>query len=61
MIDDARTIVENSIKIKNPSITKAELAVAVFKRFYKNDFSPELLEKIALSIYQYHQKAEFYA
>jgi hypothetical protein len=61
MIDDARTIVENSIKIKNPSITKAELAVAVFKRFYKNDFPPELLEKIALGIYQYHQKAEFYA
>jgi hypothetical protein len=26
MIDDARTIVENSIKIKNPAITKAELA-----------------------------------
>ena len=61
MIDDARTMVENSIKIKNPSITKAELAVAVFKRFYKNDFSPELLEKIALGIYQYHQKAELYA
>jgi hypothetical protein len=56
MIDDARTIVENSIKLKNPTISKADLAVEVFKRFYKNDFSPELLNKIALEIYQYHNQ-----
>ena len=47
MIDFGRTLVESRIKAKYPEISDSELKAEVFKTFYKNNFSPEKLEKIA--------------
>ncbi len=47
MTDFARALVESGIKAKNPNISSFELRAEVFKRFYKNDFKPDELEKIA--------------
>ena len=47
MTDFARALVESGIKAKNPHISSFELRAEVFKRFYKNDFQPDKLEKIA--------------
>ena len=54
MIDFMKQVVENSIRSENPGISKADLAAAVFKRYYVNDFPPAELEKIAEQIRQYH-------
>ena len=46
MIDAVRMLVENSIKAEHPDISEVELKVAVFLRYYQNDYSPEECEKI---------------
>jgi hypothetical protein len=46
MIDDVRYIVESSIKAQNPGISEKELKAEVFRRYYKNDFTPLQLEAI---------------
>ena len=53
MIEDAKKIVENSIKIKNPQISAIDLKIEVFKRFYKNDFSEEKMEDIVKGFREY--------
>jgi len=57
MIDFMKQVVENSIRSENPGISKADLAAAVFRRYYVNDFPPDELEKIAEHIRQYHLAA----
>ena len=54
IIDYVRTIVENSIKIENPGISEIDLKIAVFKRSYSKDFSENELNKIILSMKEYH-------
>ena len=56
MMEDVRRIVEGVIRSENPGISKADLAAAVFKRYYVNDFPSDELEKIAQEIRQYHLK-----
>ncbi len=46
MTDYVYQVVENSIKALHPAISKKSLKIEVFKRFYKNDFTPETLNKI---------------
>lgn len=46
MINTVHTLVENSIKAQQPNISPTELKVAVFLRYYKNDYTPEQLEPI---------------
>ena len=46
MIDFGYRMVENSIKQTNPNISEIELRIEVFKRYYKNSFSNEEIEKI---------------
>ena len=55
MIDSARYIVENSIRNRNPSISEVDLKIAVFKRYYHNDFTPEQLEKIVSAFISYFE------
>lgn len=58
MIESVRRIVENSIRREMPTISEADLRVAIFKRYYQNDFSTIQLEKIAAALFAYHsQKA----
>jgi hypothetical protein len=58
MIDSVRSIVESSIRSEKPGISNADLAAAVFKRYYLNDFPPDELEEIARQIREYHLKSE---
>jgi hypothetical protein len=46
MMATVRTIVVNSIKKQHPSISERDLWIAVFKRYYQNDFTPIQLDKI---------------
>ena len=54
-IDDTRKWIVNSIKMQNPTINAADLAVEIFLRYYKNDFTTEQLEKITSSMLAYHK------
>ena len=53
MVDSVYTMVSNSIRQQNPNLSPAELQVAIFKRYYRKDFSPELLERISQSMRQF--------
>ena len=53
MVDCVYTMVSNSIRQQNPNLSPAELQVAIFKRYYRKDFSPELLERICQSMRQF--------
>lgn len=53
MNEDVRKIVESSIKNKNPDISKLDLKIEVFKRYYTNDFSQKELDLIIESMRQY--------
>ena len=55
-IDTARQWVENSIKLTRPDINPVDLAIAVFLRYYGNDFSEIELGKIVQSMREYHEK-----
>lgn len=46
MIDFVRNVVENSIKKQNPTISEIELKIAIFKRYYGNDFDKEEQDRI---------------
>ena len=50
MIDEVQQMVRNSIRQAHPAWSEIEISVAVFKRYYQNDFSPLLLERIALQM-----------
>ena len=56
MIAEGWQIMENSIKQKNPNLTRGELVAAMFKRCYALDFDKVTLEKIAQSIIDFHHK-----
>jgi hypothetical protein len=47
MIDEVQQMVRNAIRQQHPTWSEIEISVAVFKRYYQNDFSPLLLERIA--------------
>jgi hypothetical protein len=49
-VDFARAIAESSIRQANPGISAADLKIAVFKRFYSNQFSEEVMDKIIASM-----------
>ena len=44
----SRTLIANRIREENPGISGIDLKVELFRRFYKSDFDPETLEKIAV-------------
>ena len=50
MMEDARSLVEDGIRMSNPGILALELKIEVFKRYYKNDFLPEELDVIIQSL-----------
>lgn len=56
MMDSVHQIVENSIRKHNPTISEIDIRVAVFKRYYQNDFSSQELEKIAKAFTAYFEK-----
>ncbi len=49
-------VVENSIRQNNPGISELELKIAVFRRYYGNQFTPEETGKIIKSIQNYYSK-----
>ena len=53
MIDTTYEIVSRSLLIQNPGISKRELTALIFKRYYRNDFPPEVVEAIMLQIRNY--------
>ena len=53
-INFGRIMVESSIKQKQPEISELDLKISVFKRYYKNIFSKEELEKIINSMIYYY-------
>ncbi len=59
MIESVKRMVENSIRKETPAISDLDLRIAVFKRYYQNDFSPIELEKIALSFFSYFSQKVF--
>ena len=56
MCEDVRKIVKSSIKNKNPGISKLDLKIEVFKRYYTNDFSQKELDLIIESMRRYYFK-----
>ncbi|MCF8374615.1 MAG: hypothetical protein K9H64_23555 [Bacteroidales bacterium] len=50
LIDFGRTILESSIKQKQPGISVLDLRIAVFKRCYEKEFEKEELERIIESM-----------
>ncbi len=59
MIESVKRIVENSIRREKPTISDLDLRVAVFKRYYQNDFSTVQLETIAAALFAYHSQKAF--
>lgn len=55
MNEDVRKIVESSIKNKNPDISRLDLKIEVFKRYYTNDYSQKELDLIIESMRRYYQ------
>lgn len=55
LIDFGREIVENSILKNNRQISKTELWILVFKRYYAAFFTPTDIEKIIQSMLQYYK------
>jgi hypothetical protein len=55
MIEEGKKIVKNSIKSKKPEISDIDLKIAVFERFYKNDFSEEKKEDIIAAMRKYYR------
>ena len=53
-IDTTRQWIENSIKQNTPDISQIDLAIAVFLRYYRIEFSDIQLENIIQSIRAYH-------
>ena len=53
MIDSVYKLVRNSIKTENPALNEREVVAEIFKRYYRNDFSPEELGLIADRIRNY--------
>jgi hypothetical protein len=53
-IDTTRLWIENSIRLSLPDISKTDLAITVFLRYYQNDFSEAQLGQIIQSIRDYH-------
>lgn len=56
MIDYVHTVVENSIRADQPTISEIDLKVAVFKRYYGREFSKEEVSRIEQGMRAYHQK-----
>ena len=54
MMEDVRRMVEGSIREQNPGISDIDLRIAVFKRYYSKDFTPERLNDIIESMRAYH-------
>ena len=50
MIDFAYQTVKNSILAEHSDMTEKELVIEIFKRFYKNDFTPEQLGEIVAAM-----------
>jgi hypothetical protein len=46
MIDFAYNTVKRSILAQNPSLSKGELVVEIFKRYYRHEFSETALQVI---------------
>ena len=46
MIDSVYFTVKNSIKSLHPTYTEKEVAAELFRRYYKDDFSPEKVEEV---------------
>ncbi len=46
MYQTSRYLIERAILEENPSISKLELKKEIFLKFYRDDFSPEELERI---------------
>ena len=49
MYEMFKAFVKSSILNEHPNISERELCKEIFKRFYKNDFSKDEMEKILLS------------
>lgn len=50
MIDEVRIIVRNAVLQEKPQLSEVDLAVEVFKRYYRNDFTPPLLEQMSVQM-----------
>ncbi len=53
-ISFGRTMVESSIKQKNPQINELDLKIAVLKRYYQNIIDPIELNKIIKSLEHFY-------
>lgn len=56
MTNSARRMVENRIKAKNPSISKVDLKIEVFKAFYPDVFTKEQTDDYIEHLRAYHAK-----
>lgn len=46
MIDSMRKMVETSIRYQYPTFSEKEVKLAIFERYYRNDFSEETYQQI---------------
>jgi len=48
----------NSIKVERPDIDSTELLVETFRCIYRNDFTPEEMNRISERIRKYHHQKD---
>jgi hypothetical protein len=54
MMEETKLLVESSIKNQNPQLSALDLKIAVFKRYYSNDFDEIEMNNIVASITKYN-------
>jgi hypothetical protein len=52
----SRNIIRNRIASRNPGLSEVDLRVELFKTFYRYDFEPDALNKIAQSMRKYLER-----
>lgn len=53
MTELSRNIILNQLRLKNPGMSKVDLQIELFRVFYREDFSPEKLDRIAQQMREY--------
>lgn len=56
MIEGGQRMVDNQFRKRHPDWSEAERKAAVFERIYRDDFTPDEMERIKAAIVVFHQQ-----
>ncbi len=55
MTELSRNIILNQLRLKNPEMSEAGLQIELFRIFYRDDLSPDIIERVAEKMREFHQ------